>query len=999
MLNKTKFILVSLFAVCIAVSAFAQPATFLICGFVNNSNGAAVLNPDVTITNLNTSEVFTAETGDNYYQISTSSRSVSTGNMLHFMVRDNGNIEGRDYTVTDEDINNGGLLNFNVMLESAEMSQFFDTGEAANPYPSISGIHNGTITPKVTIRNVSRLYTYSCPGTGGHTEYVAFWHSNGTQITKRHWNGYTDDDWHNISFPAFTMYAYDTYKYSIRTGSYPQIIHNQTHTNEYGTINCTEFIDANGRSYTDRIPAIRLEGDFIPAATGYTNPKSVFSSHYDPVNVTVDPCVPSYDLPITNLTMITNYQDIMSVFGPSALDNKPFRTNGFVIRDYGNESDIVTPYEVMKAQDIPIFVTADTLLHLYHIQFNEILKDIEEREFFDSLVDMSNAMLERSKTDYETFDDPAMKKAARRNVAYFSVALTLLQMPTAGYDGSENIKEVSFTIPDYVTEEVDTEIENIEGHEGFKPSEVFNTNHNCVCDYPCCYCEDYSQYVPRGHYTRSEKLKRYFKAMMWYGRMAFLLKGCNGDEALISGQDANTSTVQAALISSELPEVKTGAKTAQDTWNRIYAVTAFFVGNADDLTPYEYVNALNNVFGEEYNLSELSDEANLLTLKAELAKMRSPEIYGGSGVCVVYPPITEKKLYECLAKTKGMRFMGQRFVPDSYMFQHLVAPAVGMYVGKNCEGTFTCDYTQLGPARCFPRGLDVMTVLGSERAEAILREAGDTEYVGENTSYDIQLNKRKSEFADVDIAEWNQNLYWSWLYTLKPLLNEFGNGYPTFMQTEAWQEKELQTSLASWTELRHDTILYAKQSYTPPMTSVPPQEVVGYVEPVPDFYARLLSLTKMTEKGLENLDALNETEKARLQSLEYILERLINISEDELENKELSEADYAFISNFGENLDATIEGVSEKGKETTIVADVHTDCNTGKVLEEGVGYVKLILVAYKVPDGRIIVGAGPVFSYYEFKQPMSDRLTDEKWKEMLHTDPPEEPDWVKGIMG
>jgi len=486
---------------------------------------------------------------------------------------------------------------------------------------------------------------------------------------------------------------------------------------------------------------------------------------------------------------------------------------------------------------------------------------------------------------------------------------------------------------------------------------------------------------------------------MWYGRMAFLLKGCNGDEALISGQDANTSTIQAALISSELPEVKTGAKTAQDTWNRIYAVTAFFVGNADDLTPYEYANALDNVFGTDYNLSELSDEANLLTLKAELAKMRSPEIYGGSGVCVVYPPITEEKLYECLDKTKGMRFMGQRFVPDSYMFQRLVSPAVGMYVGKNCEGTFTCDYTQLGPARCFPRGLDVMSVLGSERAEDILREAGDTEYVGENTSYDIQLNKRKSEFADVDIAEWNQNLYWSWLYTLKPLLNEFGNGYPTFMQTEAWQNKGLQTALASWTELRHDTILYAKQSYTPILKSAPPQGVVGYVEPVPDFYARLLSLTKMTENGLEDLDALNETEKARLQSLEYILERLITISVDELENEELSKADYAFISNFGENLDATIEGVSEKGKETTIVADVHTDCNTGKVLEEGVGYVKLILVAYKVPDGRIIVGAGPVFSYYEFKQPMSDRLTDENWKEMLQINPPEEPDWVKGIMG
>jgi hypothetical protein len=91
------------------------------------------------------------------------------------------------------------------------------------------------------------------------------------------------------------------------------------------------------------------------------------------------------------------------------------------------------------------------------------------------------------------------------------------------------------------------------------------------------------------------------------------------------------------------------------------------------------------------------------------------------------------------------------------------------------------------------------------------------------------------------------------------------------MQTKAWQEKELQTSLASWTELRHDTILYAKQSYTPdiclapgPSTQLPkPKPVVGYVEPVPEFYARLLALTEMTEKGLIALEVLSETEKAR----------------------------------------------------------------------------------------------------------------------------------------
>ncbi len=730
------------------------------------------------------------------------------------------------------------------------------------------------------------------------------------------------------------------------------------------------------------------------------NPKLAFSSYYQPINISINASVPSYPLPL-NLSNITNIEDITAKLGLNETEEELLKTNGFVILDYGQEDDIVAPYKDMKERGIPIFVTTDTLLHLYHIQFNEILKGIEEREFFDEIVDMSNAMLEQSIQNYETFDDADLKESARRNVAYFAVALKLLQTPTEGYSG-EDIKVINFSIPDYVTEDVNKEIANIAQHDGFHPSAIFNSNPNCICDEPCCYCEDYSQYVPRGHYTRSEKLKRYFKAMMWYGRIAFMLKGCNGDDALISKEDANLSTMQAVLIASELPNVTVNNSTAQEIWDRIYSVTAFFVGTADDLTPYEYRDAQNIVFGTAYNASDLSDENKLLELKVELAKLRSPEIYGGSGVCVVYPPITEAKLYVCLNETKGMRFMGQRFVPDSYMFQQLVSPAVGVYTGNGTP--FTMCYTGAGPARCFPRGLDIMSVLGSERAGDILIEEGDTEYAGLNlnTSYEKQLNELQSEFTSFNSADWNRNLYWSWLYTLKPLLTEFGDGYPTFMNTKAWQEKELQTALASWTELRHDTILYGKQSYTPSLKGMPPEPkpVVGYVEPVPEFYARLLALTEMTEKGLVDLDVLNETEKDRLHNLGLILERLMNISVAELENEALTENDYRFIMDFGTNLDSLVTGVNAKGKETTIVADVHTDCNTGMVLEEGVGYVDLILVAYIVPDGRIIVGAGPVLSYYEFKRPMDDRLTDDKWKEMLESDlPPEKPGWVGGIGG
>ena len=139
------------------------------------------------------------------------------------------------------------------MFEIQEIHFDTDTGT----YPSISGTHNGTITTNVTIR-VSKLYTYPCAGTGGHTEHVIIWNESGVKIAEADWEGYQVDG-HNISFDdSFRLVANETYSYIIRTGSYPQIIHAANKTVAGGTITCDTFVDANGNTYTDWIPAIRL---------------------------------------------------------------------------------------------------------------------------------------------------------------------------------------------------------------------------------------------------------------------------------------------------------------------------------------------------------------------------------------------------------------------------------------------------------------------------------------------------------------------------------------------------------------------------------------------------------------------------------------------------------------------------------------------------------------------------------------------------------------------
>ncbi len=763
-------------------------------------------------------------------------------------------------------------------------------------------------------------------------------------------------------------------------------------------VGCVEQPETPDKTTTTIPESIKIEPINL---SGTETEKSGFVEYYSLTSLDVELKIPPYNLPLKK-NDIRNYNDFTGKIPLNAEASTLLEKNGFsVIKNPFNpeEEYITQPYKTLKDRDIPIFITSDSLLHLYHIQFDETLRQIEEREFYDRIWEITSGLLDDSLEKYNSHSRLETREAYKRNIAYLSVALELLKPGedqicegwecedpgfASAYFKKGDLDKYRFKVPDLVKEDVGKELGLIEKHEGFSNSPIFT------------YKEDYSQYLPRGHYTRSEKLKNYFKALMWYGRISFLLKG-GCQDCLISEEDARLQTMQASLIASKFAE----DQELRGKWDRIYSVTAFYVGLSDDLGPNEYIEALNSIFDSSFNPNDLTDE-NIGKLKARLAEYRSPKIYGGTGDAVLMPPLTPEQADRVLENTRGFRLMGQRFIPDSYLFSNLVSPYVGMYSGEKCDKVFTCELTDGGPARVFPRGLDAMAILGSDRAKGLLTELGDTEYEGRDErgnkiTYETQLSKLEAEFGNFTEADWQRNLYWSWLYTLKPLLKEFGEGYPTFMQTKAWQDKELTTALASWTELRHDTILYAKQSYTMELTMAPPKPpekpAVGYIEPVPEFYNRLLSLTKMTSRGLDEMKVLDDTSKTRLRNLERILKRLVELSEKELENEELTREDYDFIKNFGDELNSVIEDVDEKAKKTTIVADVHTDGNTKHVLEEGVGYVDLIVVAYKVPDGRILVGAGPVMTYYEFKQPMEDRLTDEKWRDMLREKPPEKPEW------
>lgn len=606
--------------------------------------------------------------------------------------------------------------------------------------------------------------------------------------------------------------------------------------------------------------------------------------------------------------------------------------NGFVVAgDAGNEFFEV--YENNRYNLIPNFVTVDSLMHTYHLYFSYLLKSIERDYLFDRLVKLSGKMLENSLAQYEALKGSEWESAAKRNVAFFTIGLKLLDDST----------EVN---PD-AADVVQSELGKIKNAKGVAISEIRNDE------------EDYSQYVPRGYYEGDEKLEKYFKAMMWYGRIHFQQKE----------EDLDRS---AFLITKALADDKEAAA----LWGAIYSVTAFFAGASDDSGVCEYAPLISEVYGDAIGTADLIGTQDAFarfhekTAALEAPKINSIPIYEWEDNAI-----------------SGFRFMGQRFTVDAEIMQNLIFQRVGRNV--------------MGEKRMLPDALDVPAALGSDMALSILNEMG----MGDYENYTENMEKLRTGLAEENDELWSASLYAGWLNTLRPLLAEKGEGYPMFMQNEEWQKKCLECFAGSYAELKHDTILYSKQVIAE-MGGGYDEELDdrGYVEPEPLVYARFMNLADMTAQGLKKYGMLSAEQEENLSRLKQIADQLYTISKKELQDELLSDDEYEFIRGYGGNIEHFwYEAVKEEGDEefvatkecpAAIIADIATDGEAGNVLEVGTGNPSEIFVVIKV-DGKIKLAKGSVYSFYQFAWPMEDRLTDSEWRQMMSIQPNEEGNYEK----
>jgi len=632
-----------------------------------------------------------------------------------------------------------------------------------------------------------------------------------------------------------------------------------------------------------------------------------------------------------------------------------FKRDGVVNVDHQQRYSMAAAYFAVFTRDLPVLITTDSVLHALHRSYDAILMELEMSELTATLsatLEKSHEALRRAK-----LTTPKLQASAGDVDLYLTVARNLLTEKNAAATWNDALPVPSlFGNDDRVRLSLD-KIASLQ----FQESELYGGRRSI----------DYSQFKARGHYTKLPELSRYFRAMIWLGRAdtGFVLAPPDKNSGLQA--DAERELRSAALLASVVEQSGELGR-----FEAMGHTVDFLVGSSDNLTIKQLLKALREAGVRDP--SALEQTGSVVALQQKLALAGRQQIRSQ----VLTPP---QNAEQAAVPPSLFQLFGQRFLLDSFALSRLVYDSI-WFKGEKVE-------------RVMPTGLDVMAALGSDEATRLLRPEL------ESFHYSSNLLAVRRTIDDLAPAELEQNVASLWLDSLRKLDDVPAQGhFPEVMRRTPFLRKQLQTQLASWAELRHDTVLYAKQSYTAGILCEYPE---GYVEPYPEFFARLALLT---ERAGQRLAALNTNTNGSgyakfLANFSTTMKYLEVLARKELEAKPFTVPERAYLKKTIDERGGGCGGPSYDGWYARLfyggspehweptVTDVHTDPTSERVLQEGVGDANFIVLAVDNQKDRAVY-VGPVYSYYEFTHEASDRLTDEQWQALIERQAlPARPAW------
>ncbi len=629
--------------------------------------------------------------------------------------------------------------------------------------------------------------------------------------------------------------------------------------------------------------------------------------------------------------------------------------NGFVVTERLKDDSFVGQFVDIWRADLPLFISTDAILHALHYYYDTILMQIELGMLHDHLTELLSQMHAKLPELFLEYASNADMLVMFEDVdLYLTVPRRLL--------GDESVH--AHIVDDAVVNEVLRLIEA----EGIASYPLFSTT---------CREIDFSQFTPRGHYTQNETLARYFQAMIWLGRTEmYLLAPQNvapGPCGLQSNQDIQRQTIDAVLLLElvDLAEVDT-------LYTEMETIFSLLVGEQDNVALAQLQSILSAAHvdnaGRLLDATTLEDFQQLLVAQSFDFQRTQSQVLRGD-------PTTP----EAVQPASAFLLFGQRFVIDSYITGNVVFDKI--------------TYQDESICRLFPSTLDVLAGLGNNVAMGLLTPELDQYH------YSSNLAALRYLVDGHDQTFWDSSIYNMWLNSVRTLNPRAQLEYlPMFMQTEAWWRQKLNTQLASWTQIRHDNLLYAKQSYT---IALGCSYQCAYVEPFPEFFQCLNNLAVSAQAKFFNIPFSDNDLKQKIldyySHLETVTGTLRGIARKELDGVVLEADEIKFMDEIlykgfygvlqgwymlllnGTDYMPELTPTSEYSD--YLVADYHTtptDCAgapVGWISHAGTGPIDLAIVVAPTPYGEKTGFVGPVMSYYEYTTTDFQRLTDEEWQD------------------
>jgi hypothetical protein len=628
------------------------------------------------------------------------------------------------------------------------------------------------------------------------------------------------------------------------------------------------------------------------------------------------------------------------------------------------------------------FVTPDLVLHAYHRFFENSLEELEKNDLSTELQTFINTL--RGNILKARGSSTGELRTRYDNIlAQITVATVLFENKQSGasvypdeqaafeekdknFDSLQNAKTIlkkyrGDLTPDLASK-TESELELIYAAKEPSTSPLFSQYDPKNSSSPA----DYTQYTPRSHYTKSSALRAYFRTMMYLGRSSYRLVNNIGWE------DSN-------LLTSLIATPDANGVRPLSSWTKIMQVTGFYAGQSDDLTYEEWSDFLGRNLDKKISATDLVSPAVIDGLRSKVSLLRLPKILSE---IVIDPAIDSKTKDDLLKNSLSFRIFGQRFTYDAWILNKLTK---GQESGPALPST--------------PSALFIPAAFGNKTA---LTESNNYLRISDNfsdadlNSFNDEMRKVQSEITKVQTNEWYRSMQSGWDFIFGSFLGSYSSGYPSYMRNSAFPFKEIQTELGSYTELKHDTVLYAKQSYAelggggPEDKPVPPV-VKGFVEPNILFWRRLGALVDYTQAIYTQYGLLKNSSAPNLLSdFKSSIDFFTTLAEKELRGTPITDEEYeklrvTSMAYFARPL--TGGDPDENSYKTALVTDVHTDAVKNQILYEATGkpYLMIALVGNENSPRAVI---GLAFSHFEFTKPIGPRMTDEEWRSGVYAEKP-----------